>query len=117
MQTACSNAIAPVEITVDSCGESVRLGLGDILVVRLASQVTTGYLWANEPLAEAVVTLNGEPVIEYESRDVDGGSDVQVFRFQATSLGNTTLNFRYQRPWQKGEPPNRTCSIAVMVED
>ncbi len=114
---ACSSPAVTAEIIVETCGASSLLKSGDVLVIRLESQMTAGYLWTNEELVDNILIAIGKPVIEPKSDDLDGGSEIQIFRFLAMEAGNTHLNFYYQRPWQKGQGFVKTCSISVSVKD
>ena len=93
----------------------MQLHTGGILIVRLASQVTTGYLWRNVPSPDAIMVAMGEPEIEPDPRDVDGGWEVQIFRFRAEAPGTQSLVFHNQRPWLKDKPPRQSCEIDVTV--
>lgn len=115
--SSCSMAVQPEAVTVDSCGAKVDLHRGGTLVVRLAAQITTGYVWRNLPSADAIMVAVGEPEVEPDPRDVDGGWEVQVFRFRADAQGRVTLVFHNQRPWEKNKPPRKTCEIDVTVRE
>lgn len=115
--SSCSMATPPDVVTVDTCGTKVSMHAGSTLVVRLAAQITTGYLWRSLPPSGAVMGALGEPAIEPDPRDVDGGWEVQVFRFRAQAPGTVTLVFHNQRPWEKDKPPRETCEIDVTVQE
>lgn len=114
---ACSTATARDEVTVSTCDTTARLRKGQTLVVRLESQITTGYAWSVAAPAPEIVKAVGEPEIERRDGDVDGGSEVQVFRFSAGSAGSGTLTFHNRRSWEKDKPPLKTCTITVEVAE
>ena len=99
-------------------GKQIQLKPGQALLVRLESNITTGYSWAIASLDGDALRSSGEP--EYEApaggtnqRVGAGGS--QVFRFQAASAGTATLQLAYRRPWEKDTPPVRTYHLTVVV--
>lgn len=112
---ACNPSEA--EMIVDKCGTEVGLKRGDVLVVRLQSQMTAGYLWANKSAKDGVLNEVGEMQIERTPSDLDGGSETQVFHFKASNQGQTSLQFAYQHPWSTDKPPLKTCKFTVVVKN
>ena len=117
MLAACTSGTAQGEVTVSACGTTARLRKGQTLVVRLESQITTGYAWGVAAPAPEIVSAIGEPEIERDDRDVDGGSEVQVFRFSAAAAGSGTLTFHNRRSWEKDKPALKTCTFNVEVAE
>jgi len=115
LSAACASAAEQEEVTVSTCGTTARLQKGGTLVVRLPSQVTTGYLWSVAARTGGVVEALGEPQTERQGGDVDGGSEVQVFRFRAVAKGRGALTFHNRRPFEKDKPPRKTCTFGVEV--
>lgn len=115
MLAACPAPGARDEVTLSACDTTARLHRGQTLVVRLESQITTGYAWSVAPPVPGFVTAVGEPEIERRDGDVDGGSEVQVFRFRAESEGRGPLTFHNRRSWERDKAPLKTCTITVEV--
>lgn len=113
---ACASMSAQNTVTVSSCDTTARLRTGDTLVVRLESQITTGYAWSVAAQTTGIMKLTGEPVTEWKNRDVDGGSEHQVFRFSAAAAGDDTITFHNRRVWEKDKPPLKICTIVARVE-
>ena len=113
--SAC--ATATEEIALSECGTSARLHPGDTLVVRLPSQATAGYLWHLASQAAGILQPKGESSIEWASNqpDRDGGSEIQIFRFQAMAVGQERLTFHETHPWAMEDPPLRTCTLDIEV--
>lgn len=95
-------------------------GQFDVVVGRefsstLASNATTGYHWElAEPLDEAIVKLVGS---QYQAPNTNlvGAGGQEVWTFRAVGPGQTTINLKYVRPWEKGAPPAETASYTVSV--
>ena len=98
---------AEVELSLRS-DEIVELDVGDVLVVRLRGNASTGYAWGRiddglglleqirspTPVAPAATdpeTASKPPVV--------GGPTVQVWYFRAEKAGETELRLVYRRPW------------------
>jgi inhibitor of cysteine peptidase len=116
-------------ISIDSGsdgGHSV-MALGDILLVSLKGNPTTGYIWTYEkpnmtsssPVLSLVLEIDGseyaytpDPV---PSSGFVGSGGTFLFRFSATGEGDATLKLSYLRPWEKGTSPTRVFTFAVTV--
>ncbi|MBE0634985.1 protease inhibitor I42 family protein [Candidatus Bipolaricaulota bacterium] len=101
----------------EDSGTIQRLDVGDLLVVRLAGNASTGYEWMRvEPSS-----LEGSPVAivketEYQILDCQmlGAPGEFVFRYRAMRPGTVTLGFEHRRPWDP-EDPIDTYSVTVWV--
>lgn len=114
---ACAAETVPAEVAVSSCDTIARLKRGGILAVRLESQITAGYSWGIVSQTTGILKSQGEPKVERGKVDVDGGSEHQVFRFDAPTPGSDSLLFQYRRPWETGKPPLKSCLVSVEVQE
>ena len=99
--------------------QQIQLKAGQTLVVRLESNITTGYSWEIAKL-DGVLRSSGEP--EYQAPEASsaqrvGAGGSQVFRFQASGAGSADLQLAYRRPWEKDTPPARTYHLTVIVKE
>jgi inhibitor of cysteine peptidase len=93
------------------------LRVGELLIVRLAGNATTGYEWARvEPQA-----FDGSPleIVQEGNYQADacglvGAPGEFIFRYRATSLGTMNLVFEYRQPWEP-DHPIETVSVTVWV--
>lgn len=116
--TGCESMPEPVTIGMEQSGQSVNLQVGQTMNVRLESNPTTGYTWEVKQVDPAVLAQQGEA--EYEPLDAQttpmvGQGGWQIFRFEAISTGQTTLELVYRRPWED-TPPEITYLLAVTVD-
>ncbi len=112
--------VEPEEVNVDEedDGSQVELEQGQILVVTLESNPTTGYRWEVVETQESILEQMGEA--EFKPSDTGGPPLVgaggwEIFRFKAISAGQMTLQLVYHRPWEEGVEPVKTFSIQVLV--
>jgi len=114
-------AFPPVEsVEVDEAddGGQVELVLGQMLVVTLESNPTTGYCWElveeqgsilkQMGKAEFIPSDTGEPPLV-------GAGGWEIFRFRAVSTGQMNLQLVYHRPWEGRVPPLQTFSLQAIV--
>ena len=113
---ATSPAPTHCELTAKDDGRQLRLALGDVFSVELASNPTTGFHWQ---LADAgssgVLAPAGD---EFHAPDTErcGTPGVQKLSFRAAAPGETVLKLVYVRPWEKNRPPMRSFQVTVTVD-
>ena len=105
---------AQMNLTQADNGRSVELSPGEVLVLSLESNPTTGYTWEIDKNDSAILQPLGEPGFTPESKAM-GAPGQQVFRFKAAAHGQTSLTLIYHRSWEKDVPPAQTFSIEVVV--
>jgi inhibitor of cysteine peptidase len=107
----------PKTLTEADNGSTITLNLGELLVVRLEGNPTTGYTWEAQDLDALILQQTGET--EFESSNtspgVVGAGGTQVLTFEARSSGTTILTIVYHRPWETGIAPIDTFSITITV--
>ena len=104
-----------VTVTAGQTGAVVELGLEQELVVRLATEVTSGREWSLVDLAPGVLGVNG-PVFERDLRTATVGeaAGTSVWRLRPMAAGAVTLRFEYRRP-RKVEPVAEVVTYAVTI--
>lgn len=105
------------KVTVSSAmnGGSVELEKGQVLVLKLASNPTTGYDWEISGLDTAILQQAGEVKYKTDSMLIgSGGTD--TWTFTAISSGQTHLSLIYRRSWEKDIPPLETFELDIVVK-
>lgn len=121
----------PAEITLgaEDDGRQIELSEGQVLVIGLASNPSTGYLWEMDGFAVGVESTGilrqvGDTEFEHASHlpaaldrqtgpEVLGAPATQILRFEAVDAGQTTLRLIYHRPWEELAAPAQTFSLEV----
>jgi len=101
-----------VRLSAKDDGRQIELNEGQLLLVGLEGNPSTGYMWEVEEGSEEIIRQVGEIEFHPES-DLLGAPGKQILRFQAVGPGQTTLKLVYHRPWEKGVEPAKTFSIKV----
>lgn len=108
-------APAEVQLTEVDDGSTVALASDGTLIVALASNPSTGYLWAIVSPEPAFLELDGEPkfVPAGSTTAVPGAGGTQVFTLRATGAGTSTLNMAYSRTTTPQQEPEGTFTVTV----
>ena len=104
-----------VLLTEQDNGTSVELTVGEELLVQLAGNPTTGYMWSVTDLEEEYLQQQGEPDYERDS-ELIGAGGVYTFHFKALQAGQTTLALAYARSFEPDVPPQQTFSVGVVIK-
>lgn len=107
-----------VNLSAKDGGSQVEVDVGQVLVLTLESNPTTGYSWEVVEAEDSILLQTGEPEFEAISESDSaplGAGGVQVFHFEAVGAGETQLELVYHRPWEKGVEPLETFSLQVIV--
>ena len=110
-----AKAAPATTLTEQDNGRDIDLNSGEMLIVRLPSNPSTGYNWtvAGEP---APLELQKSTFQKRSSNSkVVGASGTSVFRFTANSSGISNLTLVYRRSWEYNTPPMKTFSVRVNV--
>jgi predicted secreted protein len=92
---------------------TIEARAGEELVVRLESNVTTGYTWKVAELPSQLRLLDDTYVGPEDGRIGEGGH--QELRFRALHAGRGRLVLEYLRPFEDDAAPAQTHSFRVVV--
>lgn len=97
-------------------GQTVTMGIGDVLQVMLPENQSTGYLWAVVTNDEAVLRMSDEPAYEVDS-DVIGARGTKTFLFEAAGAGTSVLRLVNARQQESAVEPAATFELTVRVSE
>lgn len=108
---------ARLDITQEENGKDLLLDRGDLLVVYLQANRTTGFGWQPAFSKEGVLRSEGEAYYlpNRTSAHLVGAGGMESWIFRAQKAGSTTLTLGYARPWEKGKAPEEKVSWPVTV--
>ena len=114
----CAGQQPEISVGIDQSGQSVRMQVGQSLVVSLPSNPSTGFRWEVETIDAAVLTQVGEA--EYQSLGSEipppeGQGGIETFHFEAVGTGESPLRLFYRRPFEDVEPAE-IFFLLVVVE-
>ena len=79
-------------------GRTVDADVGDVIVVRLSENPTTGYRWSLEPVDESLLENEGDAFVP-ESGAAMGSTGTRRFQLRAKSAGTTPIRAKHWREW------------------
>ena len=118
--TACLSmtlSAARLDVTDEENGKDLLLNRGDLLVVYLPANRTTGFGWQATFSKAGILKTEGDAfyLANRTSAHLVGSGGTETWIFRADKSGNTTLTFGYARPWEKGKAPEKTVAWPVTV--
>ncbi len=102
-----------ITVTDEDNNGRVQLAKSDSLIVRLASQPSTGYGWKIVQNDTSRLRFQGEAWESPDTEGLMGTREYQAFRFIAQKADSSVVKFHYVRPWEKDAPPAKTYLIKV----
>jgi predicted secreted protein len=106
---ACNRDRPPgieIVLTEVDAGATLTVPTGARIVVRLASNPSTGYGWAEVEAPGPTLRALGEPAFEEaDAAGLAGAPGVQVFRYEVAEPGRARVALAYVRPWDPADTP------------
>ena len=94
----------------------IKAQAGHNVTIVLKSNPTTGYQWqVAKPLDESILKLISSEYLA-DKAELVGSGGKQVWRFKALKPGETSIFFKYVRPWEKNTPPQNEESYLVIIQ-
>jgi len=104
-----------VTVSEQDDGQTVEVARKGTLVIRLKSQLGTGYGWQVVKNDNRRLRLLGRPEQENSQGGLPGGEEHQIFRFKALRSGTTLIELRYVRPWERDARPLRSFRLRIRI--
>jgi inhibitor of cysteine peptidase len=105
-----------LQVTESAAGQAVEMN-GEVLVVNLASNPSTGYGWQVQGLPPGILRQLDASEWVPDVPGKLGGSGTEVLRFAGIGKGRAILNLVYARPWETDRAPAKTLSLEVQVTE
>ncbi len=104
-------------------GKTVSAGVGDLVIIELDANPTTGFTWEPQPLPkDASLTLKSKKFETASQRCPEippamGQGGVTTFTYQAVKTGKASITLAYRRPWEKEAKPAKTFAVTIEATD
>ena len=106
----------PGVLTMSDNGRSFDVRQGEVIVVKLDSNHSSGFSWALAEDLGAVVKQDGKSVYARNTsktgKILSGGTE--TWRFRAAGAGRETVKLEYRRSWERNFP-DRTFRFSLTV--
>lgn len=119
---ACAAVVAPgLARAGDEAAKPIETTVGAEFAIELKSNPTTGYQWQVQKLDEAMVKAIGssyhsDPQPKKNGEPMVGVGGKEIWKFKALKAGETTIEMKYVRPWEKDTPPVQTATFRVVIK-
>jgi len=116
--TAAAAATEKGELDNAPDGASITIKRGGELMVKLDTNLTTGFQWTMGPAASGPpLSMIGNPIYVNKGSEPRflGAGGSNVFRFKAEQAGQVMLQFDHKRPWETGAAPAKSVRYTVVV--
>ena len=98
----------------ESDGQTIALREGDLLLIALLGNPTTGYEWEIEEEPDGDILERIQGLDYHPDSDLMGAGGTFYFRYRAVTAGHGILTFSYRRPWEAG-PAEKTIVLTIFV--
>jgi C1A family cysteine protease/PKD repeat protein len=105
-----------IQVTERENGRAVDLN-GEVLVLNLASNPSTGYGWQVRGLDTRILRQLDATEWLPDTPGKLGGPGTEVLRFAAVGKGRARLDLVYARPWETTAAPAKSFSLEVNVAE
>ncbi len=94
----------------------LSLHTGQMLIVSLPSNPTSGYRWNLREVSSEQLRSLGPEVFSSPENDLIGGDGISTWRFEAADSGSGRLYLTYQRPWESDAEPAGLFDCRIDVQ-
>ena len=109
---------AEIKVGPDANGKPQTLDKGDVLVVELPANPSTGFMWTNTGTTLPVLTVAGPAEFKPDpaAEGMVGVGGTAIFKFDALESGRAEVTLLYRRSWEAEVPPVMTFVLPVTVK-
>jgi predicted secreted protein len=106
-------AIGPEAYWLPATPVTVRKG--QTFALTLSSNPTTGYIWQLGKPPEGGVIQFIDNQYRGDKSGLVGAGGREIWTFKAVGTGETTIDLKYVRPWEKNTAPAKSALFKVVV--
>lgn len=108
--------VKEIQVSEQQDGQTIQMVPGQIMVITLQSNPTTGYRWEFVDLDQAQFAEQGEAEFKSDS-NLLGAGGVEIFRLKILETGEGAIHMIYHRSWEKNVPPIKEYYLFVSVQE
>ena len=106
--------MSDILITQDKQGSTFKAKQGDVIVIDLEENLTTGYQWELGPVHGPVLELL-DSTYSSEPGTLLGRGGMRTVRLKAKSSGRAPIQLRLRRPWDAADVAIAQFEVKVRV--
>jgi inhibitor of cysteine peptidase len=105
-----------VKLTGIDTGKTVDVKVGEMILVELEGNPSTGYTWEVKDLDASFLQQVGEIAFNSGNPGLIGSGGTLTLTYKTLKAGTTTLNLVYHRPWEKDIKPLNTFLVTINIQ-
>jgi inhibitor of cysteine peptidase len=116
--------MAQIPLTRRDNGRKIETKVGDLIVIELPENPTTGYLWNEEPDSTGMTALRSSSFIPSQdeiqpdpSTMVLGAPGTRHLEYQVARRGTGRLGLRYWQAWEGEGSIAETFTVTIAAHD
>ncbi len=114
MTTGCK--AGDTKLTAADNGKTVEVKTGDLVVVELEGNPSTGFNWEAKNLDTNLLEQVGEPEFKSANPGLIGSSGTITLTFKTLKAGTASLDLIYHRSWETDVAPEATFSVSLAIK-
>lgn len=95
---------------------AIAVKKGELFMLDLDGNASTGYMWDVKITAGDATVISRETIPTNPGKMVIGGGAVERTIFRAENDGEIEIEAKWQRPWEKSNPPAKQAVFKVSVK-
>jgi inhibitor of cysteine peptidase len=107
--------MSEITIVQSDVGKTFAVRRGDLIVIRLAENPTTGYRWEVDMADDRVIALQGSDYAEANGAGIGGGG-TRTFTFKAQAPGTVQVALRLRREWEPEDSAIDRFDVTIRVQ-
>lgn len=114
---ASGAAAATVRVGVRANGSTLHIRAGDVVVVTLSENATTGYGWRVAQIDRRRLKVVSSRYVAPKTTKPPkvGAAGKRVVRLRARARGTSLVGLAYERSFERNKPPAKWFSLRVVV--
>ena len=107
--------MSEIEIFQEDRGKTFAACQGDLIVIRIEENPTTGYRWEIFMVEQQIVEILDSDYLIAPGGGIGGGG-MRIFRFRAKSPGISPVQLKLRRSWEPENALLKSFSVKIQVQ-
>ena len=109
-----SKTVSQLTITEIDQGKTFRVRSGDVIVINLAENPTTGYRWEINTIDSNIIELQNSEFSPPKNTILGSGGE-RIYTFKTKATGIARLQFKEWRPWEGDRSIVKQFSVTLQI--
>ena len=109
--------MSKIEIAQSDRGQTFKISQGDVILIRLEENPSTGYQWIVNAVDESVLELQASDYSRAPVTKLGAAGGVRTFTFKAISPGIEQLQLKLRRQWEPEDATIEHFEVTLQIEE